>query len=523
MPARTFILLLGILAGICPAEAGENQSAGLGFSEQLVLLGGPRPGWSLLRSSVTTSPDSAHVGFKTSQDGYLTDWAMVCDDQFRAMPVSPGRPVFTPDSAGIAYFFKEGPGWYLRIGRGPYLPAFEPVSALVFSADGSRMAYLARTQRKNKRFVVDGSEPHTPFDAVDLDSLAFNNVGDVLAYRARIGQRWLMVVNGEVDRRWDHVPQRALLAPTGSRVAYLALKAGLWHVVVDGEPGPGFRRIDEQQLAFSGDGQHLAYWAQDSSGSWQLILNGQAHPAYRAQKPGQIVFNHDGSLLGAAMQRHGKWLVSRNGQPGRPFDAVAASSLTVSPDGQHLAYAAMANSRWQVIRDGQVQRQFAQLLEGLHFSPDSSRLIYAGCEAGQWYLVEDNQRYGGHTAISADSIQFSPDSKRFAYVARNAARFQAMVDGQPLGTQASGIKHLRFSPDSARALWVAEDGPRTSIVVDGVVSSLEFDQLAPGARLEFGFANPNTAHTVVMTRPGPVFHRVELNLANHAMAEAPTP
>jgi hypothetical protein len=66
------------------------------------------------------------------------------------------------------------------------------VYGVVFSADGSRMAYGARRDGKD-RMVIDGRED-PPFD--DLGPPSFSPGGEHVAYAAKRDGKWRVLVDG---------------------------------------------------------------------------------------------------------------------------------------------------------------------------------------------------------------------------------------------------------------------------------------------------------------------------------------
>jgi dipeptidyl aminopeptidase/acylaminoacyl peptidase len=106
-----------------------------------------------------------------------------------------------------------------------------------FSPDGHHFAYA--TQGDSKEWVVKDGQAGAEYDAILQGSLIFGPDSKRLAYAAKKGPKWLVVVDGrEAGAEYDRILEGSpIFSPDGKRVAYLAQKGAKQLVVVDGHAG----------------------------------------------------------------------------------------------------------------------------------------------------------------------------------------------------------------------------------------------------------------------------------------------
>ena len=196
------------------------------------------------------------------------------------------------------------------------------VSAPVFSADGSRVAYSTH-QAKEKEVVVADGQPGPPFVAI-VSGPRFSHDGKRIACAARRGKD-------------DEV------------------------VVVDGQPGPRFASIVAGPR-FCNEGRHVAYVASEAGGARFLIVDGERVGGALLQGAdfvSSLTFAPDGKRVGCigiagsfwagsgprslggggkGVGRSAKRRVYVDGQPGPEYDTRDVSGLEFSPDSRHVAY-----------------------------------------------------------------------------------------------------------------------------------------------------------------------------------------
>ena len=95
---------------------------------------------------------------------------------------------------------------------------------------------------------------------------------------ARIGQKWLVVIDGQQDKLYDIINGPSLaFSPDSRRVAYLARDGEHWVAIIDGQESKPYD--DARGLLFSPDSFHAAYVA-NIDGNAVLMVDGKKAGSY---------------------------------------------------------------------------------------------------------------------------------------------------------------------------------------------------------------------------------------------------
>jgi hypothetical protein len=157
----------------------------------------------------------------------------------------------------VAYLARRDRSWHAVL-DGVESPAFERLHGLVASADGSRVAWVARVDRRDVLYL-DGACASRPFD--HIGGLVLSESGQQWAFAARDGAKSLVVVDG-VEQRAETWASDPVLTGSGARVGYLVRRGRHVAVVIDGKPHL-FDVVIGDSLVFSRDGSHWACVAGD--------------------------------------------------------------------------------------------------------------------------------------------------------------------------------------------------------------------------------------------------------------------
>lgn len=300
--------------------------------------------------------------------------------------------------------------------------------ALKFSPDGSHLAYVARTGDK-WRVVLDGAKGRAYNEIVDA-RLDFNQDGSKLAYIAREGDRYFVVVNGREGKRYASVT--GLTLSGDGRPAYIAQSRGKQFVVAG--VAESDRHDEVRSPAWSGDGRHFGYAAR-SEEAWSVIVDDDVRWQLSAGEPGQVTLNNDGSRAACVVQLDACELVETDGVRGRAFDSVRRISF--SGDGK-LHYSSTSHrGGGQVafiegrpigksrLRVEPIKGAFAarfrdniRSILGMPLKPPSPE---------KYRPVAPRWRGPGYDWCLTPLL--SPDGKHIAYLAREAGRWHVYVDG----------------------------------------------------------------------------------------------
>jgi DNA-binding beta-propeller fold protein YncE len=340
--------------------------------------------------------------------------------------------------------------------------------SIVLSADGLHGAYVAG-EGPYEWVVIDG-ETSAVYERVARDSLVFSPDGTRMAFAARLGGRWYVASgNGNAEEPFDAVVARSVrFSPDGRRLAFIATRERRTFVVADGGEGPAFDAIADDRIAFSPAGR-LAYVGVRAGRRVVVIDGAESLPFADATFP---VFSGDG--LRAA------YLASDGRRQFIAFDDFArqdapedtrALSLTLSHNGSRVAYAFGPPGAVRVAiadrAEGDGKRETSAeavdwVFDGsIAFSPDGTRVAYAVRKGGHAHAVVDGKAGPPLHGVVPGTIVFSPDGRRHAYVAEQATGPGTLgrivvVDGtawMPF-EWVRGVP--RFSPDSRHVACVAE-------------------------------------------------------------------
>lgn len=183
----------------------------------------------------------------------------------------------TPDGAYYAYVAHVDDKIRAMVVNGQIGPDFEDIwDPATFSPDGSRHVYEAK-KGGQAYLVVDGQVFEHDFGA--LESVAgetFSPDGRHWAAGFQIGDgEYVVVVDGKEVGRGQGSPRSVVFSPDGTKVAWLEKGKSSWRAFLDGQAGPEFREIfDDEPPQFSPDGRHLVYFALDTEKKVHIVVFG---------------------------------------------------------------------------------------------------------------------------------------------------------------------------------------------------------------------------------------------------------
>ncbi len=354
---------------------------------------------------------------------------------------------FSPDSESVVYVADRGGGEYVVVQDGREGPIYDDILSVQYAPAGHRLAYIA-----TKSLSADELESMSPAQQV----LAIGHA-----------ERTTVVVDGQPGPAFGKV-ENFTFSPDGKRYAYVGFGAPdreppthqeqkegkMWapltcHVVVDGEASPRYGAV--KGLTFSKDSSTSAYAAQAATGDWHIVIDGEPGPAFAQITP-----------LDAAPDK-----MVHLTDDGRHHAYVAATSREAKSDTPHVL---VLNGRTVAERVPQGRNHPFQLLT---ISPDGQRWASMGevprensQAPRQWYIDVD----GEEKIVNGDvrEIRFSPDSRHLVYLVNLPGRQVAVVhDGVEYGPYGA-VSSLHFSPDGSRLAFITGDakGGRT-VVING--------------------------------------------------------
>jgi Tol biopolymer transport system component len=397
--------------------------------------------------------------------------------------------VVSPDGTRMAYAVSDGQGREHMVVDGKAGLTYAGLAGKpVFSADSRRVAYLARNTQDLWFAVVDGVEKSDKHPSVKghpgvFPNLLFSLDGRRLAYVVSVDTggtaKQLVVVDRQEGGKYDEIAGLAI-SPNGERLAYAARTGNQWAVVVDGRDGPRHDGIVGATPVFSPDGRHVAYAGREGR-RFFVVADGRRGRDYD-DLGGAVFFSPDSTRVVYSPSVGRRRAVVVNEQELGLYERVDDYSFVFSPDGRHLAYKAGDANSWFVVVDGKRGRAYAGVGRPV-FAPDGRRVAHAACDrcdgAGDdrgMYVVVDGQRIGAEYAEIADPIVFSGDGRRMAFAARRGPVQFVVVDEREEHSYAGVMAEtLAFSPMGRDLVYAAAKDVNKRVVTVSGVEGRTFD------------------------------------------------
>ena len=345
-------------------------------------------------------------------------------------------------------------------------------SRIVFSRDGGSVAYAAKKGDKYV-VVVDGVEGREYDDVGFPESCAvidhsalyerpifLSGEGAHFLFTARRGAKWLVVLDGAEGGEYNEVrlSHWRYLGADLQHPFYAARRGDKWLVVVHGVEGKQYDEIGKSPFVFSRDAWHFAYTGR-SEHKWFVIADGSEGKGYDAA--GIPAFSDDGNHLGYPAQEGGEWFFVRDGAEGPRCEDLHVFEW--DGDARPCVYAMKKEGKWRLVSNGTEGKPY-DAIEQVRWSSGRARMAYIARDAGKACVVLDGVE--GEPYDQVHGLVFSPDGRRFAYEAKTGAAECAVVDGVK-GKPYDQVWNVIFSPDSRRFAYEAISARRACNVIDG--------------------------------------------------------
>ena len=347
---------------------------------------------------IALSPDGRRSAHAALADG---SWRMVVDGVEGKGYAELQGPVFSPDGTHLAYQARAGEAWHLVVDGTVSGPSRTPYQGPEFSADSSRIAFIADTDDRG-------------FGRLVVSDLAFGSPQVVEPLAADL-------------RSSDDRSGIAAIAASGQKGRALA-------VAFDrpdrARRGPVYDAIWTPVLGRGG--APLAYVA-ERGGQRLAVLDEQEEPLQTGEVFGHPVIRPGRKALGLIMLSGGSVVLhqafAQGEKDGAPVES--AESLSWSGDGNTFAYVAQRKDRWFLVAGGREGPTFDRAVAP-RFSPDGRLLVYRARQDGKRFVVvadATGKTVRQHPAYQqVFQPQFTADGRSVAYGVKDGPQLRWVVE-----------------------------------------------------------------------------------------------
>jgi hypothetical protein len=332
-----------------------------------------------------------------------------------------------------------------------------------------RQAWVKIVEDRRGQRVVVGDRAGRSYGGIGVEELTYSADGRRLAYPARVGEHWTIVLDGRELGRWTGVGELRF-SPDGSRLAFAAERDGRWCVVVDEKPGPALDAIFAGTLRFSENGRALAYVG-SKHGQGHVVFDQRPDPGFDGI--GRLVVGAQGRRLLYAGRRADGWHVVDGDNVGPGFAAIV--ELAMSPNEQHVAYVWRTEPDEGLVVDGEAAPPYRLGMVSSLFVDDAGRLTFVATRDGASRVVRQGTAERLFDQITKLVVT---RAGRSAYLGRVGRKLFALVDGV-VSVTADAIEDLVPSPDGRRFAFLVRRGEQWLVAQDG--REFPYDKVVAGS------------------------------------------
>ncbi len=320
-----------------------------------------------------------------------------------------------------------------------------------------RVRDIRVVEHHGQYIVLDGKRGRT-YDGIAIGALAFSADSRHLAYAARRGKHWRVIVDGREGPPFDGIASLSYSADS-AHVAYAAQRGRSWHVVVDGKAGPAFDELLGDSLRFGG--ARFAYVGARGTG-YHAIVDGAVGP--RFDGVADLSFSEGGAHVGYLGRRGDRAFAVVDGVTSAGYSAI--ESFAIAPNGRS-GYIARDRDRWHAVVDG-VAGPAWDLARGISFSSDGGHVAYVARRAqGDTRVVVDGVDGASYTGVRPATLVFPHGHAQPSFVAQRDFQF-FMVRAGVEGPVFDDIRKTAHSADGNHWGYVGRLSDRDIAVIDGV-------------------------------------------------------
>ena len=373
------IVLEANLANIWMAPAGSRYAyrAKAAADSKIIWVVDEQEGKELeqVGRGVTWSPDGkrlAYIAEHNKKQFFVIDNVISAQNEYDQA----ASFAWSPDSKRHAYAARRENQWRM-VNDGKEGKPYQEVGRPLFSADSARLAYAATPQAQNgaaaapaggagpatrpvtkSLIVIEEQEQPGRYDRILSDAMVFSPDSKRLAFIASskevAGDKLFFVIDGQPTPGYASVRAGSFLfSPDSKRHSYQVVDQNRPIVVIDGREGRAYDEVAGAQ--FSPDGSKLVYVGRRGN-TFYVVTNNNEGMGYDAVSP-YVVFSSDGKRMAFPAARELKQFVVLDGVEGHDFTGLVPQNLAFGGDGKYLAYVATrsaeaAGAKWFFVFSG---------------------------------------------------------------------------------------------------------------------------------------------------------------------------
>lgn len=345
----------------------------------------------------------------------------------------------------------------------------------------------------NQVCVVLNGKQGKPYDSIRgyannsmeyNDKLVISRDGMHIGFQASRDGKWLICKDNIEGKLYVDVSP-PIFSENGEGMIYKARSGDKWCVVFNGQESLYYNKIGSMNI--SSDGCHYAFNAcNNDEGLVSTVIDNTPLPARQGKIDSLIIFSPNSkrvlTICGGekdAVDGGGEYVMV-NGQVGKKYSKIESPKFTV--DSLHYYYMAVGEGigNQYAIWD-KIESQSSSDIEGLICNDNSMNVFYI---MDRQYIIHNGCKViipkGNLISCFQDGSpawKFSSDAKHYyCIIKQNKEQVAIVIDGVK-GPDYDGISDVQMSMDGEHIAYIASRSGKMRVVYDGKESSLLFTNI----------------------------------------------
>jgi hypothetical protein len=264
-------------------------------------------------SSLQFSPDGKHLMYAAQVK--TNEWALVLDGKEQLVHGKVGEILFSPDGEHFAYSLQYKDKWRI-VCDGKESKDYNLIYGLTFSPDGQHFVYGASVNKGKWLAVYDGKESE---EYSNLGYFNFSSDSKHIYYIVINPKNVYLVLDGQAQNKGmykDIYPSTVKFSPDCSKIAYCAKKGSKWVMVIDGEEQ--IENGGSPSVSYFGPDNKTVFYIGSSLSGWNYFVNNQKLGKIPATNTTDVIFSNNGAFYAYISGKR----VFINGNKGQEYNKV---------------------------------------------------------------------------------------------------------------------------------------------------------------------------------------------------------